>query len=830
MRILYYKFYMIIIINLKNRNIYNIMDNGNQNNDFNQGMNNIIQAQNNNFNLNNKDNKNKKNKSIFALIGNNIMNNNKKKNQNQNNLNMEINNMNNNQGNISKDNDINNDFQNLNNQENINSTNNTIFNNYIKNNMMNNGDLMNNNNFKKNMNNNNNMINNFDFKNFMTFMNNINNNNLNNNNMNNNHNMFNNLNNNNMNNNHNMFNNLNNNNMNNINNTFNHMNNNNMNNINNMFNHMNNNHNIFNNLNNNNMNNINNMFNNMNNNMNNNNMNNINMNNINNMLNNLNNNNMNNNHSMPNNMNINNMNNNHIMLNNNMNNNIMNNNIMNNNIMNNNIMNNDIMNNNIMNNNMNNNNMNNNNMNNINMINNLTFNNINFSFSNILCEVIWIHQNKLKDLNNLFVSFLSQKNLKFTEVSDVNSCIEIMKSSKFEYKCIYVIVSGSKFLEFVESFNNNLSEIKCIPIITIFTLKREKWQQLELANHPFYNPGGIHVQYSELIQAFIKFDSIVKTRIKANIIPPKKNDCFNFETIDSIPKFYFPFIYSKLIEKINDEDINEFNNNILKYNNEEISKLIYPLTFLKEIPIQLLVKFWLRIYTLETDFYSNMNCKLMKFEGKEFYTYIKLLYFAINKEYVKSKCDITLYRGDIMNNEELNIIKNKIKSNLVIDKLIYGRRFQSFSESQDVAEKFIKDKFSRKGLSTNYILYQINPFIGDIRGAKCYNIAVKEFSKFQEEEEYLFLPYSPFVLESIEQISIPIDDNLGIAIYLIELSYIGIYKDIIKTSMKNISSLDDISFDLLKKSFLDEIKKYKIFENEENIWDKIKMIIKNNDI
>jgi len=44
--------------------------------------------------------------------------------------------------------------------------------------------------------------------------------------------------------------------------------------------------------------------------------------------------------------------------------------------------------------------------------------------------------------------------------------------------------------------------------------------------------------------------------------------------------------------------------------------------------------------------------------------------------------------------------------------------------------------------------------------------------------------------------------------------------------MKNISSLDDLSFGLLEKYFLDEIKIYKIFEKEKNIWDKIKILIK----
>ena len=72
--------------------------------------------------------------------------------------------------------------------------------------------------------------------------------------------------------------------------------------------------------------------------------------------------------------------------------------------------------------------------------------------------------------------------------------------------------------------------------------------------------------------------------------------------------------------------------------------------------------------------------------------------------------------------------------------------------------------------------------------------------------------------------------DINILVNLINLSYIGKYKDIIKTSMKNISNLDDLSFSLLEKYFMDEIKKYKIFDDEKNIWEKIKTLIQKNEI
>ena len=460
--------------------------------------------------------------------------------------------------------------------------------------------------------------------------------------------------------------------------------------------------------------------------------------------------------------------------------------------------------------------------------NNLSSDN-NFKFSNILCEVLWIHSNRFKNSNNIFKSALTKRNLQFKEVSDPTSGIEELK--KIHYRCIYVVVSGSMFQEFIQKFQENISEISCIPIITIFALNIEKYQKLKYANHPFYNSGGIHREYDGLIQTFLKFDSIITNKIEKNIISPVyNNECFNFEKIDSIPKLYFPFIYSKFIKRIDDNDIHEFHKNILKYDNEDIKKLIYPLVNLSEIPIEILVKFWLRIYTLETGFYSNMNCKLMKLKGKEFETFIKLIYFALNEKYLKNRCDICLYRGDILNNEELNTIIDKSKSDSIKDKLIYSRKFLSFSSVKEVAENFIKDKYIQNKNKLNYILFKINPYEGNIDEAKCYNIEMKNYSKFKNEEEYLFLPYSPFIIDSTETYNIPLTKDTNISVNLIDLSYIGTFKDIIKTSMKNISNLDELSFSLLEKYFMDEIKKYKIFDEEENIWEKIKSLIKNNEI
>ena len=79
-----------------------------------------------------------------------------------------------------------------------------------------------------------------------------------------------------------------------------------------------------------------------------------------------------------------------------------------------------------------------------------------------------------------------------------------------------------------------------------------------------------------------------------------------------------------------------------------------------------------------------------------------------------------------MNNEELNTIIDKSKSDSIKDKLIYSRKFLSFSSLKDVAENFIKDKYIQKKNELNYILFKINPYEGNIDDAKCYNIEKKK--------------------------------------------------------------------------------------------------------
>ena len=52
--------------------------------------------------------------------------------------------------------------------------------------------------------------------------------------------------------------------------------------------------------------------------------------------------------------------------------------------------------------------------------------------------------------------------------------------------------------------------------------------------------------------------------------------------------------------------------------NKEVEKLLKPLILFKEVPEEIISKYWARAYTYETPFYSIMNKSLMRKEYKEY--------------------------------------------------------------------------------------------------------------------------------------------------------------------------------------------------------------------
>ena len=99
--------------------------------------------------------------------------------------------------------------------------------------------------------------------------------------------------------------------------------------------------------------------------------------------------------------------------------------------------------------------------------------------------------------------------------------------------------------------------------------------------------------------------------------------------------------------------------------NKEVNKLLNSIKNISDIPIELLSKYYARLYTIQSDFYKDINRDLRGKEKDKYITYIKLLYEGLKLKSLPVASNDELYRGSKISNDEIikikEYLKNKIK-------------------------------------------------------------------------------------------------------------------------------------------------------------------------
>lgn len=80
-----------------------------------------------------------------------------------------------------------------------------------------------------------------------------------------------------------------------------------------------------------------------------------------------------------------------------------------------------------------------------------------------------------------------------------------------------------------------------------------------------------------------------------------------------------------------------------KYQNDDMQELFSQVYNVK-YPILLRIKYWLRVYTLQTNFYNEMNSNLMRDKIEPYKAYIQLLYYGLNRYEFNFSYTKNLYR------------------------------------------------------------------------------------------------------------------------------------------------------------------------------------------
>ena len=284
-----------------------------------------------------------------------------------------------------------------------------------------------------------------------------------------------------------------------------------------------------------------------------------------------------------------------------------------------------------------------------------------------------------------------------------------------------------------------------------------------------------------------------------------KNDeeYLNFDYIDNKEKLLLPLFYKFLI-KFTEKD-NQFNNYLYKkyYNKSKaLKRFLDSICNFREIPIEILSKYYVRIYTdEESRFYSDLNKSLRKGKKEKFLPYIKILYEGIRLRALPYSNDKELYRGGILPKKEIEKIykyKNKGEIEGLPGAIVFSKTFLSFSKDKDMAYYFISNNPNSSNEKCRKVLFTLKREI-NIDYNLSTHVDAEKLSLISTEREVLFFPFSSF---EIKEINLNKKNN----IYEIKLLYLAKYLDKYKEEFEKIPKM------IPDSEYKNELIKSKIIE------------------
>ena len=384
--------------------------------------------------------------------------------------------------------------------------------------------------------------------------------------------------------------------------------------------------------------------------------------------------------------------------------------------------------------------------------------------------------------------------LNFYKIIPVCSVEEAFKEitnnyQDYKFKLFYVIVSGTLSEEFCNEYIKQSLKLNILAATIVYCSEKDR-KLYELK--PYYldsylNPGKVTdspyyiIDYIEKIECPYYLEESKIEAIKEN--NSKEIDLIiaaEFTYVKSIAEIAFSILITKhinstLIESIELEKMQKvFIKTYPQYKHlfkPSQEKNIF-------IPYHILAKFYLYLYTIESNFFLDMNKELKEKKFDKYRIYIYLMYHALNKGIFKSNSLNTLYRGGTLSFEEFNSLKEKLEkkrnSNSLNDKVFfYSTKFLSFSKKEYIANEFLQSAILNEyiGVYVKFIIEgtgKNNFYVSNI------DINEMKLSAYSNEEEVLFLPLSCFEVINIE------DQNFyGYNIKIIRLKYLHEYKKLI---------------------------------------------------
>ena len=289
---------------------------------------------------------------------------------------------------------------------------------------------------------------------------------------------------------------------------------------------------------------------------------------------------------------------------------------------------------------------------------------------------------------------------------------------------------------------------------------------MESVNNGFFNPGGVYDDFNELIIDLKRKKNYEEIKIQKRLTEKLNYEgILTFEYLKSEEDLLAIALYKDIItnDKTTKEDCKQFHNYILSFDNKELNNIIKNLNLFGYIPFQILSKYWVRLYTVESQFYKILNNDLMKSILYDNYKiFIKMMYTGVSINSIKLYPGKFLYRGSSINKIEIEKIKQYNEKGKLSNVVVFSKAFLSFSEDKEEAIKFCGNTDENK-IGCLYILQNNNINLKES------NADIHNFSVFPNEKEILFFPGSSFIISKLKDI----DDNK----IEITLNYNGKFKE-----------------------------------------------------
>ncbi len=433
---------------------------------------------------------------------------------------------------------------------------------------------------------------------------------------------------------------------------------------------------------------------------------------------------------------------------------------------------------------------------------------------------IWLDKNINTKENQNYV-----KELELIYQIEVKTYENIIKAVKYletlNFEETKIIISGQLYDEFVLIFKEKVSKINVVPKIIVFTQDKNTFikshSDFRNLNNKFYCLGGVVDSFDD-VEKFLN-----------NPIKPIPDVQLTFEQIKTKEQLVLPLFFKSLIDALPNEAIEKYTislyDNYAK-NNNKVKELLGPIKYIKDIPIEILSKYYARLYTIESEFYDKINKDLGLNKYDNYLRFIKILYEGVKFKSLPLSKEKILYRGAKISNDEIIKIKENMNKKIegLPSSIVFSKSFLSFSKDESRAKYFFKKGNINNDISRVLFVLEKNVEID-------YNLSthgdISKLSVYPNENEVLFFPFSTFEIKSIKEIYIGNEKG-----YEIKLLYLDKYLDDIeqdKNVIKNVNKLPDSKFKeqlsktgLIKKEKIEKLdtqtvyNSYKNYEKEVN--------------